>query len=498
MATKKKLSAQITRLEKAFAALEKQHAGLLDALPASQVDSARNLLRYVAFRSFDIRHLQDDLHEAGLSSLASSESHILAQLQNVQMHLGKNYTPEELDNSSYRYGKQKITKHSQQLFGAGRKNPPFLMVTFDNTFMDDIEFIEELLRAGMTVARINCAHDDEKVWLEMINNLKQACRNSKRTCKIYMDLSGPKIRTVILGKGKKKGKVELREGDKFYLAEKNLGFASKKVVLGCTYPGIIDQLKADEPVLFDDGEVEVKVLSVADGLAELKVLRNSKNNKSLKAEKGMNFPESQLEIIPLTPYDEECIPFICEHADLIGYSFVKHPSDVALLQQKIGECKHKPAIILKIETPEAVKQLPLLLLQGMQQEALGVMIARGDLAVELGFERMSEVQDQILWFCEAGHVPVIWATQVLETLHKTGIATRSEMTDAVHAAAADCIMLNKGDYTLEVMDTLQDVISRSKGHSYKKRYISRPLHIAINLMEKKDWGLQVLQPAEEA
>jgi pyruvate kinase len=95
---------------------------------------------------------------------------------------------------------------------------------------------------------------------------------------------------------------------------------------------------------------------------------------------------------------------------------------------------------------------------------------------------MSEIQEEILWICEAAHVPVIWATQVLENLHKTGIATRSEITDAAHAVMAECVMLNKGDYTIQVIETLRDVLYRSGGHHIKKRYTFRPLRIAERFM----------------
>jgi pyruvate kinase len=110
------------------------------------------------------------------------------------------------------------------------------------------------------------------------------------------------------------------------------------------------------------------------------------------------------------------------------------------------------------------------------------MIARGDLAVEIGFERMSEIQEEILWICEAAHVPVIWATQVLENLNKSGIATRSEITDAAHAAQADCVMINKGSHTIKVIETLRDVLERIGGHHVKKRYTFRPLTIAKRFM----------------
>jgi pyruvate kinase len=118
----------------------------------------------------------------------------------------------------------------------------------------------------------------------------------------------------------------------------------------------------------------------------------------------------------------------------------------------------------------------------MRDEAFGVMIARGDLGVEIGFERLSEIQEEILWICEAGHIPVIWATQVLESLNKEGYATRSEISDAALSGKAECVMLNKGPYIVETIKTLQDILTRQKAHILKKRYIMRPLGIALNFI----------------
>jgi pyruvate kinase len=140
--------------------------------------------------------------------------------------------------------------------------------------------------------------------------------------------------------------------------------------------------------------------------------------------------------------------------------------------------QREPDIILKIERLSAVRNLPALLMNGMQNPGLGVMIARGDLAVEIGFERLSEIQEEILWICEAAHVPVIWATQVLETLNKTGYATRSEITDAAMSVRAECVMLNKGQFIVKTIKTLDDILTRQLGHVDKKRFIMRPLGIA--------------------
>ena len=357
------------------------------------------------------------------------------------------------------------------------------MVTFDMSFAGDTEHIKNLLHSGMNVARINCAHDSKKDWEFMIAQVRTASRETGKACKIYLDLAGPKIRTSILGKGRRKDKATLQEGEMIYLAEENAGFAKSVVVIGCTEGGIINDLQPGERVLFDDGVIETVVEKSWMGMVALRVLRIYKKKPVLKAGKGINFPDSQLKLPSLTDFDKAILPFACANADLLGYSFVRHPADVAQLQELMQRIEgNKPELVLKIETPEAVKNLPALLFQAMRNEVFGVMIARGDLAVEIGFERMSEIQEEILWVCEAAHVPVIWATQVLENLHKTGMATRSEITDAAHAAMAECVMLNKGDYTIEVIETLRDVLYRSGGHHIKKRYTFRPLRIAERFM----------------
>jgi pyruvate kinase len=185
----------------------------------------------------------------------------------------------------------------------------------------------------------------------------------------------------------------------------------------------------------------------------------------------------------LTDYDIKCLSFINKHANIVGYSFVRNTKDILQLQEAIGKNKDL-SLVIKIETPEAVKNLPDLLFCGMRQENIGVMIARGDLAVEIGFERMSEIQEEILWICEAAHVPVIWATQVLENLNKSGVATRSEVTDAAHAALADCVMINKGTHIIRTIEVLRDILTRSGGHHVKKRFTFRPLTIASRFMTK--------------
>jgi pyruvate kinase len=332
----------------------------------------------------------------------------------------------------------------------------------------------------MNIARINCAHDEQETWLKMILNVRKATEVTEIPCKIYMDLAGPKIRTRI--KGVKKERVLLEEGDNFYLTD-NETFTSKLPVVICPLEGIINQLKEGERVFFDDGLFEAKIVSRQPGVAALEMVRVSAKKPYLKTEKGINFPDSQLSLSALTEADQKSLLFMQEHADLVGYSFVHNINDLSLLQAAMNQ--KKLPIILKIETPEGFNHLPDLLFKAMEEECYGVMIARGDLAVEVGFEKMSQVQEEISLLCEAAHTPVIWATQVLETMNKVGLATRSEITDASLGITAECVMLNKGDHTVRAIKTLKTILERSSTYHLKKRYLLYPLHIARNFFERE-------------
>jgi pyruvate kinase len=479
---------ELNQMESKMKRMQKLHSARIQSCHPAQKISAINLIHYLTLRNTDIRDMQDQLHETGLSSLASSESHILRQIQAIQERLGKTYKPNALSGCHYLKAKDLIIQRSENLFGT-KENAviPYVMVTFDRGFIDNFGLITILLRNGMNIARINCAHDDEKIWTKMIQKIRKACKETGKECKIYMDLAGPKIRTLLTHKGKNKGKVEIKEGDLIWLSDGTTTFGKKEIVVHPNEKGIVECLLKHDRVYIDDGLIKGKVETIKPGKASVRITRVSGTSNKIKNGKGINFPDSVLNIPSLTDYDIQCLPFICANADLVGYSFVRYPSDVEHLQHCLENIPGKnPDLILKIETPEAVQNLPLLLLQGMHNEVFGIMIARGDLAVEIGFERMGEIQEEILWICEAAHVPVIWATQVLENLNKSGMATRSEITDAAHAAMAECVMINKGDYTIEVIDTLKEILTRMGGHHVKKRFTFRPLSIAANFFNSSN------------
>lgn len=478
---------KLIQLEKNMQQAIQKKAVLLQNIHPLQLPAAKNLMHYLALRNEDIRDLQDALHNYGLSSLASSESHILSQVQSILQRLGKIYLPEAINDCTFQYNQSQMVEKSKILFGERNNGEiPYIMVTFDASFANNYALIKNLLQNGMNVARINCAHDDETTWSRMIHHLKSACRNTGLNCKIYMDLAGPKIRTRFLNKGKDKGKVKVKEGEIVWLADDIKGFNEEDIVISPNEAGIVGMLKKGDRVYIDDGMIKGFIETTRKNKAAMRIVRISSAKQQIKEGKGINFPDSDFTIASPTEFDKTCLPFICEHADMVGHSFVRYPKDLIGLQDALKQIAKKPPhIIIKIETKEAVKNLPQLLLCGMVQDAFGIMIARGDLAVEIGFERMGEIQEEILWICEAAHVPVVWATQVLETLNKSGMATRSEITDVTHAAMAECIMINKGDYTIKVIETLRDILHRTGGHHNKKRFTFRPLSIAQGFINEQ-------------
>ena len=472
---------ELTRLNDLMLQAREDFVHIISKVHSSQFKSACNLLHYLSLRSIDIRGLQDQLHEYGLSSLASSESHIRSQLLAILDRI--DVAKEEEAEITYEDSKQILKQRANELFGScDDSDIPFIMITFDSSYAVDYSTVKDLLKSGMNVARINCSHDDEATWLRMVKQVRKASTDTGISCKIYMDLPGPKIRTYLPKKKKGKARVKVKEGDTIWLTEEHLA-SKKKRMIGWTLFGMTSQLKEGERVLIDDGMIETRITNIQEGFVQLEVLRVSSRKPFIKSEKGINLPDSELSIPALTNYDLKCLSFIQEHADIVGYSFVHNASELLKLQEAMA-IKKLP-VILKIETSEAVKNLPDLLFQGMYEQVFGVMIARGDLAVEIGFERLSEIQEEILWICEAGHVPVIWATQVLESLNNSGIATRSEVTDAAHAIMAECVLVNKGLHIVEVIKALKDILLRSGRHHAKKRYTFRPLSIAQRFMKRQ-------------
>jgi pyruvate kinase len=211
----------------------------------------------------------------------------------------------------------------------------------------------------------------------------------------------------------------------------------------------------------------------------VKITRAREKGEKLGANKGINLPDSTLQLPALTPKDLSDLDAVVRLADIVGYSSVRRAEDVDLLRAELAKRKAEHlGVVLKIENKQAFDHLPSLLLAAMQNPLVGVMIARGDLAVECGYERLAEVQEELLWMCEAAHLPVIWATQVLESLAKQGLPSRAEITDAAMSERAECVMLNKGPFITEALALLDDILRRMAGHQHKKRPMLRRLEVA--------------------
>jgi pyruvate kinase len=250
--------------------------------------------------------------------------------------------------------------------------------------------------------------------------------------------------------------------------------------IGVSLPEFFDSVRPGEPIWLDDGKIGGVIKDVHPETVGVEITQARVSGEKLGPEKGINVPETALRLSPLTKEDMETLEFVVQNADIVGYSFVRSEADVLELQSRLAElgAGEKLGIILKIETREGFDQLPRLLLAAMRTRAVGVMIARGDLAVECGYQRLAEVQEEILWISEAAHIPVIWATQVLESLAKNGIPSRSEITDAAMGERAECVMLNKGPYIVNAVRILDDILQRMQAHQEKKRSMLRKLHLA--------------------
>lgn len=249
--------------------------------------------------------------------------------------------------------------------------------------------------------------------------------------------------------------------------------------IGCTIPSIFRDVQVGEPIWFDDGKMGGRIVQVEAHQIKVHLTHLHPEGDKLRSDKGINLPESDLHLAALTAQDLEYLPFVVEHADVIELSFANTAADVDRLHEEVQKLtRTPPGLVLKIETQSAFNHLPELIFSAMHNPVCGIMIARGDLAVECGFERLAEVQEEILWLCEAAHIPVIWATQVLESLAKSGLPSRAEITDAAMGHRAECVMLNKGPYVLDAVSTLDDIIQRMQDHQSKKQSMLRALHVA--------------------
>jgi pyruvate kinase len=558
--------------------------------------SARNLVHYWAIRQFDLRELQTGLAVFGLSSLGRSESHVQATLSAVRSAIvamvDGSWQQPPPSAVPIEQGPEILRQHTMELLGP---RPPHratrIMVTLPSEAATDADMVRRLVRRGMNIARINCAHDDAPAWRAMAHHVRDAATGAGESCLVAMDLAGPKLRTGPLEPGPRVMKLRpqrnalgqvvaparawltpteeptdpprrgmavitvprrwltkrdggdvlvLRDarGSRRRLALETVdapgGFVmtaqqttylvtgtvlhagdggepakvgplpakEQSLVLragdllqltrdcsparvdggqpipriGCTLPDAFDHARSGDAVHFDDGRIGGRVVSVDRDVLTVRIDHPEEGEAHLKAAKGINMPDTDLPISAITGRDVVDLAAVVELADLVDMSFVRTPADVERLLEELDRLGGDHlGIVLKVETRRAFEHLPQLLLTAMRRPRVGVMIARGDLAVECGYERMAELQEEILWLCEAAHLPVIWATQVLEQLAKTGLPSRAEISDAAMSERAECVMLNKGPYLGEAVTVLDNIMRRMAEHHYKKNALFRPL-----------------------
>ncbi len=256
--------------------------------------------------------------------------------------------------------------------------------------------------------------------------------------------------------------------------------------ISCRAPEIFQEVKVGERILFDDGKIEGRIAEIQEDHLLIDIIHTVEGGAKLRAEKGINLPDSALTISGLTAKDKEDLTFVVKHADVINFSFVNRPEDVTELFDRLKEldAREDIGLVLKIETQSGFNTLPEILFRAMKIHPVGVMIARGDLAIETGWRNIGRVQEEILSLCQAAHITDIWATQVLESLAKRGLPSRAEITDAVMSQRADCVMLNKGPYIVQAIQLLDTILKDMEPYQDKNAPLTPAMQRANSISEK--------------
>ena len=316
--------------------------------------------------------------------------------------------------------------------------------------------IKKLLQAGMDVARLNFSHGTHEEHAKNISMLRSAASEMKKTIAILADLQGPKIRTGVLAGG---GPVLLRTGQEFTITTAKILGDSTRV--STTFAPLPREVKRGDRILLSDGLIELRVRQVR----KAEVICEVVNGGTLGENKGINLPGIKLRVPALTPKDKSDLRFALAHgADYIAVSFVRRPEDVLLAKKLIRRAKKETPVIAKLEKPEAIENL-----EGILRVADGVMVARGDLGVEMSPEKVPVVQKTIINRAREFRRPVITATQMLESMTENPRPTRAEASDVANAIydGSDAVMLSaetaSGKYPVEAVSMMARIIEAAEG-----------------------------------
>jgi pyruvate kinase len=478
---------QLRALRSELLAAEQDRSPTAEVRGRDRGASIRNFHHYLALRRRDIRSLQEDLARLGLSSLGRAESHVLYSVEAVLHALGAltgrpEPRPEARGAPGFDEGPATLAANTDALLGRRPEGRGVrIMVTLPGESAGDLSLVRSLVERGMDVARINCAHDDAAVWARMVATVRTAAESVGKPCLVQMDLGGPKLRT-----GPCPGEIPLRVGDTLLLTRggepgqpAGQDGSDSPAHISCSLPQVLDAVEPGDRLFIDDGKIGGRVEGVDELSARVRITHAKSQGSILRADRGINLPDSHLDLPALTPKDRDDLESAARLADIVALSFVERTRDVADLDAELRRLgAPDTGVVLKIETRRGFTSLPALLPQAIGKRPVGVMIARGDMAVECGFERLAEVQEEILWLCEAAHVPVVWATQVLDRLSRKGLPTRAEVTDAAMAERAECVMLNKGPHVLEAIALLDGILRRMETHQHKKSATLRSLAVS--------------------
>ncbi|NIA26896.1 MAG: hypothetical protein GWP02_02490 [Desulfobulbaceae bacterium] len=324
--------------------------------------------------------------------------------------------------------------------------------------------------------KLNVILKDEKGLV--VETYKGAYIASGTKLRLIRDAEGEKLTYRVSELPPIEQPILLRPGDTLILhkddiagapaVEDTLGDITEPAHISCRQPEVFEFVAVGERVSLNDGKIGGIVEATTDDRLDIEITKAKPTGSRLRSDRGINFPDSDIKLPGLTATDRDDLEFVATHADAIGLSFIKRPADIIMLQDALDEYSGlHPGIIIKIETKKGFKNLPKLLLTAMRRYPAAVMIARGDLAVECGWERLAELQEEILLLCEAARVPVIWATQVLEGKTKKGQPSRAEISDAALAQRADCVMLNKGPHILAAIRMLDNILCRMQGRKLR-------------------------------
>ncbi|MBD0277522.1 MAG: pyruvate kinase [Flavisolibacter sp.] len=316
---------------------------------------------------------------------------------------------------------------------------------------DSYEKLLELVKAGVNIFRLNFSHGGHEDKAKIIDHIRQINKTEPYNIAILGDLQGPKLRVGDM----EGGGIEVNPGD--ILTFTNERVVGNKNRIYVSYPNLHNDVKVGNKILIDDGKLEVQVKSIMDSNdVQVEVTMGG----LLSSKKGVNLPDTKISLPALTEKDLKDLDFIIDQQlDWVALSFVRSVKDIIILRNKLHDRKSKTKIIAKIEKPEAMNNI-----RDIIVESDGIMIARGDLGVELPVEQIPLIQRQIILKCLHRAKPVIVATQMMESMIERSKPNRSEITDVANAVleGADAVMLSgetaTGKHPALVVETMRKII----------------------------------------